>query len=558
MPNMDFGPRGSEIVRRFFNGAKDTRQHAHKQKQWSVSLAPGPHLFTDWRHILAAEVSGGFTWVMRETGEPVRVIDEHGEYTTGPIDAVMVPYDVPEGIRISVCKAERSDPVPHHEPPGQVRHSQGCYRTWYRPIPLGAPYSSLLEGGVFHAESDDGYSWKNRRECTFDTADCPDVEARGPFPGIFEDPSAPDSERFKMVFQGRSTRPEFARHRQEVLHEFIQNYPEGIDPTALSFDGPDGTPLIQIARYGAVSPDGLHWRVLRQPLMIIYSDAENVVYYDTNRQSYLWFLKTQWYDGRRSIGRAETRDFRHWPLADTIIHPGADLHPSDDWYTNSKTLYPGTTDHHFLFPALYHHADDSSDIHAFSSVDTVSWTRIPGGPILPADDPRSWDAGFVTASVDLVPLPGGKVGLPYGGARYPHKYPRNRHTWDAMKRAYALWPKERITAVIADEAGRFTTLPLLFDGRRLRLNYRTTQGGEIRVEAAESRRSGGHSKVLPGRSFADCVPLAGDETDRTVAWKNGEDLGHRDGQPVTLRFRMRSASLFAFELIAGPYRYGSE
>ena len=51
---------------------------------------------------------------------------------------------------------------------------------------------------------------------------------------------------------------------------------------------------------------------------------------------------------------------------------------------------------------------------------------------------------------------------------------------------------------------------------------------------------------------ADCVPLAGDETDRIVAWKGGEDLGHRDGQPVTLRFRMRSASLFAFELIAAP------
>ena len=182
----------------------------------------------------------------------------------------------------------------------------------------------------------------------------------------------------------------------------------------------------------------------------------------------------------------------------------------------------------------------------------MSWTRIPGGSILPADDPRSWDAGFVTASIDLVPLPGGKVGLPYGGARYPHKYPRNRHTWDAMKKAYALWTKERITALIADEAGRFTTLPLLFDGRRLRLNYRTAQGGELRVEAAESRRSGGHSKALPGRSFADCIPLAGDETDRIVAWKGGEDLGHRDGQPVTLRFRMRSASLFAFELMANP------
>ncbi len=551
MHELDYGPRGREILRRFYHRARDTRR-AYKESQWSLPLAPGPHLFSDWRYILSAEVSGGFTWVTRDTGEPVRVTDEHDELTVEPIDAVMVPYDVPEGIRISVCTAERSDPVPNHEPPGQVRHSQGSYRTWYRPIPLGAPYSSLLEGGVFHAESDDGYSWRNRTACTFDLSDCPDVEAWGPFPGVFEDPVAPESERFKMVFQGRSTRPEFARHRQQVLQEFAKSHAEGFDPTALSFDGPDGTPLIRLARYGAVSPDGLHWRVLRHPLMILYSDSQNVVAYDTNRQSYVWFLKTQWYDGRRSIGRSETGDFRHWPLAETIIHPGADLHPSDDWYTNGKTRYPGTTDHHFLFPALYHHAEDSSDIRAFSSIDTVSWTRIPGGAILPADDPRAWDAGFVTASIDLVPLPGGKVGLPYGGARYPHKYPRSRHTWDAMKRAYALWTKERITALIADEAGRFTTLPLLFDGRRLRLNYRTTQGGEVRVEAAESRRSGGHSKALPGRSFADCVPLAGDETDRIVAWKTGEDFGHHQGQPVTLRFRMRSASLFAFEIIADP------
>lgn len=195
MHDLDYGPRGREILRRFYNRARDTRR-AYKESQWSLPLAPGPHLFTDWRYILSAEVSGGFTWVTRDTGEPVRVTDEHDELTVEPIDAVMVPYDVPEGIRISVCKAERSDPVPNHEPPGQVRHSQGSYRTWYRPIPLGTPYSSLLERAVFHAESDDGYSWRNRTACTFDLSDCPDVEAWGPFrecSRILSPPRAKDS-----------------------------------------------------------------------------------------------------------------------------------------------------------------------------------------------------------------------------------------------------------------------------------------------------------------------------------------------------------------------------
>ena len=116
MQDLDGGPRGREILRRFYNRARDDRR-SYKERQWSLPLEPGPHLFTDWRYILSAEVSGGFTWVSQETGEPVRVTDEHDELTAEPIDAVMVPYDVPEGIRISVCKAERSDPIPNHEPP---------------------------------------------------------------------------------------------------------------------------------------------------------------------------------------------------------------------------------------------------------------------------------------------------------------------------------------------------------------------------------------------------------------------------------------------------------
>ena len=541
MMNIEYGPRGREILSRFY---------PDHTKQWVLALSPGPHLFTDWRHILVAEIRGGFHWASKDTGEkiPLEVRDEKGEYSSEPVDAVMVPYDVPEGIRISVCNAERSDPVPLEEPPGQVMFSEGSYRTWYSPHPGWKSRSKKLEGGMFHAESDDGFTWKKRQECTIDWTDCPEVEVIT-FPGIFQDPAAEKEERFKFVFQGGSTKPEFAEHRQKVLEEFLKNHKDDLDPVGLSLDAPQNIPTTGYGRYGAVSPDGFHWKVLRLPLMIIRSDAQNVVYYDTNRESYIWYLKTRWYDGRRSIGRAETKDFRDWPIAETVVYPGPDLLPSDDWYTNSKTLYPGTTDHHFLFPGLYHHADDTSEIRAFTSVDTTHWNQIPGGSILSPADSRSWDAGFKTAGIDLVPLPGDRVGLPYHGSQYPHKYPRNKHTMATMAKAYALWPRERIAALTADESGRFTTLPLLSPGRKLRLNYKTGQSGEIRVEAAESLEYGGAKEPLPGRSFSDCLPLVGDEMDRIVTWKTGQDLGNPEGRPVTLRFRMRSASLFAFEII---------
>ena len=50
--------------------------------------------------------------------------------------------------------------------------------------------------------------------------------------------------------------------------------------------------------------------------MIIKSDAQNVDCYDTVRKKYVWYLKANWFSGRRSIAQAETGDFRHWPLTE--------------------------------------------------------------------------------------------------------------------------------------------------------------------------------------------------------------------------------------------------
>ena len=146
-------------------------------------------------------------------------------------------------------------------------------------------------------------------------------------PSVFKDPSAPEEERYKMVFQGSSALPEHTEHRRTVLKAFLRDHRDDLDPTALCSESDPDVPTIAFARYGALSFDGIQWKVLRDPLMIIRSDAQDVVYYDTNRESYIWFLKSQWYDCRRSIGRAETKDFWCWPLAETVLHPGPDLLP---------------------------------------------------------------------------------------------------------------------------------------------------------------------------------------------------------------------------------------
>ena len=509
--NIEWGPKAKEILRR--TGAGAVR---------ALRLSPGPHLFVDWRLVKA----GGVHWASKDTGErlPLQVRDSEGRYTEEHIDAKMVPGDLPRGIRIVAEKARKTEPFPIAALPRHIIYAGGLYRAWfagatsYNRDRAEERQAQKFRGTVLYAESRDGFDFTKRQECVFDWSSAPDVEATET-PSVFLDPSAPAAERYKLVFLGKSIQPEHEEQRRRVLNELLSRRPEAVDPTALSLGPAQRTPLIHFARYGGVSPDGIHWKILPEPLMIIKSDAQNVVYYDTVRRKYVWYLKAPWFSGRRSVARAETEDFRHWPLPELLLYSGPDLHPSDDWYLNSKTLYPGTQDYHLMFPTLYRQANDTTQVRLFSSPDGVAWSQLRGGPVLSPGRSGSWDGGCIFAGVNLIPLPDDQVGLPYTGYLYPHKYPRNRSTFVNRRfNAYALWPRERLAALEAQENGSFATLPLLSRGRKLRLNVQTQVAGEILVEVAGNQPSA-PGKPLPGRSFSDCDPITGDHLDHVVTWK---------------------------------------
>lgn len=223
-----------------------------------------------------------------------------------------------------------------------------------------------------------------------------------------------------------------------------------------------------------------------------------------------------------------------WP---TLHH-----HPADDWYTNSKTVYPGTVDQHLMFPARFHHADDTADLNLFASADGIMWSEVPGPAVLPCGESGSWDAGCVFGGTDLIPLGADRVALPYEGYPHPHKYPRNRLTF-RHGQGYAVWPAERLAALETEQDGHFRTLPLVAGGQRLRLNAAVKAAGHILVEVADRQ-----GKALPGHSFDDAVPVLGDARDHRVAWRGGAQLPVVPGQSFSLRFRLRCARLYAFEI----------
>ena len=387
-----------------------------------------------------------------------------------------------------------------------------------------------------YAESSDGYDWGEQTACEFDWSACP--EAAGWERSPFIDPSAPEDERFKMFFRVGGAISRFGmtdEHQKRIVEEFQRTRPDDIYPIF-------GTDLERLAAmYGAVSPDGIHWKGIPGPLVIHYSDSTNVVYYDEKLERYVWYARCNWYYGRRCIGRAETDDFRRWPGPEMLVWPTPELHPTDDWYTNSKTRYPGGGDHHLMFPALYHRSEDTTEIRLFSSPDGMVWCEVPGGPVITPGAPGTFDGGCVFGGLDMIPLSGDRVALPYYGYLYPHKYPRNRFTMKSQG-AYALWPKGRLGALEAAEEGSFTTLPLMFEGRKLVLNVQTKHAGYVQVEAAD-----GKGRPLPGQSFAESDVIIGDHLNRVVTWQGEEDLKKKPDQAIMLRFRLRAAKLFAFE-----------
>ncbi len=342
---------------------------------------------------------------------------------------------------------------------------------------------------------------------------------------VFKDPSAPPQERYKLMFVG--TIPPEAEER------YRQQWPRDIDRYA--YRGKDIWGI-----YGGVSPDGLHWKMLELPLSIQQCDTPDMpTYYDADLGKYVFYGRMR-YGMRRANSRIETADFRHFPLPEPTLFSGADQ-PSDyEWYSpSSVSRYPGTRQYHLMLPLMWRKADDTFAVYLATSLEGKHWTVLPPGPILqPPPGPLGQpDSGGYLARQSLLELPDGRLAVTVQSLSMPHKYPfRPSHPPGGSY--WAVWPRDRLVALVADMKTEFRTLSVVFQGEQIVLNCRTKQAGSIRVQV----RSEGN--IL--RSFEDCQPVTGDFTRQVVTWKNGrKQIGHEPGTPVVIELRLEMAELFS-------------
>jgi len=524
--------------------------------------------FTSWKYVR----QGNFGWKVQYDPSTPESEKQQSAWLKGDgIGARFQPIDMPYGIRLVAQKAQKV-PLKGNQLVAQV-FDDGKYKAWYTidPCPEPEPFSSkdrILPGNNAHiayAESKDSINWEKPNLGIYEYAGNRDnnIVFRGDVDGyvrgfhgggVFVDPSSVD-EHYKMLYVGIIT--------DEEWEAFEGKYPGEADTMARR---PDiGGYRCVFAVFGAVSPDGIHWKAIPEPLMIQHADTMNTCYYDLDMKKYVAYIRawqvnrrvdgygaadsTSWIGvGRRSIGRAVSDDFRHFSKPELVFTTDADMPPSHVWYTNCKTTLPGCPDKHVMFPWLWELERDGGDVWLLSSADGWTWSRVPGGPVVTCGNPGEPDGEYVVCSGNLLEYPDNKWCIGYSGNPIPHKYPGR----DVSQRkglfpdvhgvsGLAMWEKGRLVALQCDNEGEFATVAVMPPTDRIRLNATIRPTGYIKV-AVRVWGSGD----LPEQTYDNTDTIVGDGLEMPVTWKNDPVIPCHN-KPIILRFRLKQAKIYGIE-----------
>ena len=477
-------------------------------------------LFIDMRDIQCGKLS----WC---DGEGMPVSTSHPEGSPRAVTAL--PVKSPQGIRIESYPAEKMGPTGEWEGWWRIIHDQGMYRSWrievdgHPPQGNGSPAETenpeRIE--IVYRESDNGMDWraKHRSRLEVPGQRHPDGQTS------MIDPQASPEERYRFVYCAIPPRD----LAEKMYREYAERPPLYQDERIVGRGR-------RFCLYTAVSADGLSWKAVPIPLMMHSSDTDTSVYYEEDIRKYVMYTRMYRQD-RRWVGRSESDDFISWSPVRPVVWPVMADPLHYDVYLNAFSRYPDQPEYRLMFPMFYHRFTERSDVRLYASDDGMAWHAVPGEPVLTTGSPGDWDSDFITGGKDLMPFGNGKMAIPIAASQYPHKYPRWAPVWDAWKKGWAVWPRDRLSAVRADDEGEFWTVPDLPAGGKLKVNFRTGRAGQVRIGL----------DGVDGRSAGDCDVLSGDSDGEPVTWGGSPDTGVRDGEKAVLHVRMRDTELFSLE-----------
>ena len=315
-----------------------------------------------------------------------------------------------------------------------------------------------------------------------------------------------------------------------------------------------------------VSGDGLHWKKMQDAPVITKGafDSQNVSFWSDAEQCYVAYFriftagvideKTWKPKGVRWVSRATSKDFVHWtdatpmtcdqPLVDHIYI--SQTNP----YFNAPHIYVSTAARFMPGKAVL--GDQAKkqlaeDKKAYATLDqdcseavlmttragTTQYNRtFMEGFVRPGQDFRNWTSRSNYPACGVVQT--GKSEMSMFVERHYGQSTAQLERFTMRLDGFA--------SLHADHAGgEMTTKPFTFTGKALHLNLATGASGSIAIEIQDV-----DGKPIPGFTSDECLPTAGDEIDRVIAWKKSADVSSLAGKPVRLRWVMKDADVFSF------------
>ena len=278
------------------------------------------------------------------------------------------------------------------------------------------------------------------------------------------------------------------------------------------------------------SADAIHWQPMSDKPVITKGafDSQNLAFFDPQLGKYRAYHRA--FRKVRDIMTETSDDFLTWTEPQWLEYTGAE---PEHLYTNTVRPYPGAPHILIGFPTRFLPAMQQTEPTFMVSRDGLHFHRYTE-PVIRTSDPADRDGNRSNYMAwGLVQLPGDKDWSVFAKEAY-YKGPGSR------LRRFTYRPDGLVALTAGADGGEALTRPLEFSGSRLVLNYRTAQGGSLRVELQDAS-----GKPLPRFSAADCQPLSGDALQGKVTWQASDNLNSLAGKPVRLKLMLKDAEVFS-------------
>jgi hypothetical protein len=302
--------------------------------------------------------------------------------------------------------------------------------------------------------------------------------------------------------------------------------------------------------YSATSPDGLSWTHTPEPIFHFHprpgtrdlgpvGDAQSMMI-DTRRKRYVAFL-------RGGPGRlmSWSEDFVAWAAPQPFLTAS---HEDEALYNNTGFVYGeqylGILTHFDKGPR-----QQTQTLRLLTSRDGLTWSRVPGDPLLPLAPVGEWDR-FQLLLTGAPPIPvGDRLFLYHRGTARRHNKVRKEHDPGiapdqdprSMAIGLAFLRLDGFASVQSSfDGGTLTTVPYCLGGDQLALNVKADYG-QVLVELLDEQ-----GQPLPGYARHDCLPVQADSVRARVQWKERTALAAAGDGPVALRFHLYNARLYSY------------